>query len=58
MSRHCTHGKERWEVNCFSEVSKGEEFVEGSFFMHTSDNYFFSFCYKKLSDGCNLVVDI
>ena len=59
LSRHCTHGKERWEVKYFCEVSKGDEFVEGSFFMHTSANYFFSFrffYYKKLSDGNGVVI--
>ena len=28
----------------FCEVSKGDVFVEGRFFMHTSGNYFFPFC--------------
>ena len=42
----------------FCEVSKGDEFVKGSFFMHTSAKYF-SFCYfyyKKLSDGNGVVI--
>ena len=36
--------KKGGKLEYFCEVSKGDEFVEGRFFMHTSDKYFFPFC--------------